>query len=344
MDKGKLQKILSAFQTSDSTLEDAFKSVESEMKKVIDKIKQENELRTIGVTNQRADQLKGHIETGLSSLVSAFNNLKDELSKKEKVVSIALDGKLNELRSAMGEFKTAHTERFKELSSEIGSLRGDITDISSLKGNAKDFQERTQKLESDLNNAIATVKETGNAASQKQNEEFKRSIDKLEEELKQLRKTALSALSNSHGGQANRNILVNSNPSTLSRYTDLNIKAGNNITLTYVNNDNLKTTDLTVASSGGAGTSRSISTVAVSSVAAATASTDIVIIASQGIQITMPTAVGNTNLYTIKNTSTSSVLVTTTGGQTIDTSTTLIMPVQFTSVDLISDNANWQIT
>ena len=45
----------------------------------------------------------------------------------------------------------------------------------------------------------------------------------------------------------NRNILVSGNPSTLGRYTDLNLLAGSGATLTYVNNDTLKTTDLTIA-------------------------------------------------------------------------------------------------
>lgn len=99
-----------------------------------------------------------------------------------------------------------------------------------------------------------------------------------------------------------------------------------------------------VAATGGSGITRAVSVISVSSTLAAAANTDYVILANVGIQATLPTAVGNSNLYTIKNTSTSSVLVTTTSAQTIDDSANLTLPVQYTSVDLISNGTNWDIT
>lgn len=150
------------------------------------------------------------------------------------------------------------------------------------------------------------------------------------------------------GSHANRNIAIGGNSSTLSRYTDINLKPGSNVTITYQNNDTTKYTDVTISSSGGGGsvigTTRSINNISTSQTAGDTSGTDYVYICSAGIALTLPTAAGNTNLYTVKNTSTSSVLVNTTGGEMIDTSPTVIMPVQFTSVDLISDSTNWQIT
>lgn len=151
------------------------------------------------------------------------------------------------------------------------------------------------------------------------------------------------------GGNMNRNISIGGNASTLSRYTDINLKAGSNVTITYANNDATQNTDITISSSGGGGGSvggviRSINTISTSQTAGATSGTDYVYICSAGVQLTLPTAVANTNLYTVKNTSSSSVLVSTTSAQTIDTSPNVIMPVQFTSIDLISDGSNWDIT
>ena len=174
--------------------------------------------------------------------------------------------------------------------------------------------------------------------------EIKKTVNDLEEEIKKLRRDTMSAVASRGGGNMNRNILVGNNPSTLGRYTDLNLLAGANITLTYNNNDNLKTTNLTIGAAAGSGVTRNISTVIVSSVVAAAASTDYVIIANGGIQLTLPTAVGNTNLITVKNVGTSSVLIATTGGQTIDGDTTIIMPLRYTAVDIISDDANWNVT
>jgi hypothetical protein len=59
--------------------------------------------------------------------------------------------------------------------------------------------------------------------------------------------------------------------------------------------------------------------------------------------ITLPTAVGNESRYTIKNTGASSVTIATTGGQTIDGSASVVLSVANTSLDLVSDNANWRI-
>lgn len=58
-----------------------------------------------------------------------------------------------------------------------------------------------------------------------------------------------------HGGNMNRNIAVNGNTSVLSRYTDINWKAGPNVTLTAVKNDTTKYTDIIIATSGGGGVS-----------------------------------------------------------------------------------------
>lgn len=150
------------------------------------------------------------------------------------------------------------------------------------------------------------------------------------------------------GGNMNRNIAIGGNVSVLSRYTDINLKPGANVTITYVANNATKYTDVTIASTGGSGsvigTTRSINNISTSQTAGNTSLTDYVYIVSAGVALTLPTAAGNTNLYTVKNTSTSSVLVATTGGETIDTSANAILATQYTSIDLISDGTNWEIT
>lgn len=151
------------------------------------------------------------------------------------------------------------------------------------------------------------------------------------------------------GGNMNRNIAIGSNPSVLSRYTDVNLKAGSNVTITYTNNDQTKYVDVTIAATGGGGSSvagitRSVNNIATSQTAGSTAGTDYVYIASVGVALTLPTAAANTNLYTVKNTSTSSILVATTGGETIDAQANAILATQYTSIDLISDGTNWDIT
>lgn len=152
-----------------------------------------------------------------------------------------------------------------------------------------------------------------------------------------------------HGGNANRNIAIGGNGSVLSRYTDINLKAGANTTITYTNNDVTKFTDITFASTGGGGGSvsgivRSVQRISASQAADAVTGTDYVYIAIAGLALTLPDAVGNTNLYSVKNVAASSVLVATTGGQTIDGDTEAVLRTQYTEITLHNDgNDNWSI-
>ncbi len=67
-----------------------------------------------------------------------------------------------------------------------------------------------------------------------------------------------------------------------------------------------------------------------------------VVFVSTGGSVTLPTAVGNTSRYTVKNITTSDKTISTTSSQTIDGATTLtVLPDM--SVDLISDGSNWRI-
>lgn len=63
---------------------------------------------------------------------------------------------------------------------------------------------------------------------------------------------------------------------------------------------------------------------------------------SSAFTYTQPTAVGNSNRYTLKNGSTINQTVNFSSGQNADGSTTLILTPN-TSLDLISDTVNWRI-
>lgn len=94
----------------------------------------------------------------------------------------------------------------------------------------------------------------------------------------------------------------------------------------------------TISASG-----KSINVVSTNTSAGGAASTDYVYLASGTINVTLPTAVGNQNLYTIKNTGTGVITVNTTSSQTIDGSLTAPIKVQYLSLTIISDGANWNI-
>lgn len=77
-------------------------------------------------------------------------------------------------------------------------------------------------------------------------------VPDLTPEIKKIRAEILSfASSLLHGGNMNRNIAIGGNSSVLSRYTDINLIAGSNQTISYANNDTTKFVDITISSSGG---------------------------------------------------------------------------------------------
>lgn len=94
---------------------------------------------------------------------------------------------------------------------------------------------------------------------------------------------------------------------------------------------------------GADGLHRVIVTTSGSVTALAAAATDYAYLVAGAHTITMPTAVSNTNLYTIKNNHSANITIDTTSSQTIDGGLTVSLAPQ-ESVDVVSDNSNWRIT
>lgn len=91
---------------------------------------------------------------------------------------------------------------------------------------------------------------------------------------------------------------------------------------------------------GGSGITRSIFSIATPTNAGSTASTDYVYNITN-TTLTLPTAVGNTNQYSVKCIS-GTCIVDGAGAETIDGSATITIQVE-DSVDLISNNTEWKI-
>lgn len=103
-------------------------------------------------------------------------------------------------------------------------------------------------------------------------------------------------------------------------------------------------TRINTTTGSGSGITRSVSSISTATAAGATADTDYVYLVSGNTTLTLPTAVGNTNLYTVKNTDGNTTSIATTSSQTIDGSTSPItITTQYTSLDLISNGTNWDI-
>lgn len=98
------------------------------------------------------------------------------------------------------------------------------------------------------------------------------------------------------------------------------------------------------AGGGGGGNPFSMNVVSVNTNAGSTADTHYFYLVSGTTTITLPTAVGNTSIYTIKRTGVNNVQVATTSSQTIDGGAAPItLTVQYQSLNFVSDGSNWAI-
>jgi len=353
MAKNKLKQLLERMTGFEGSVNDVFVDMEKEITALTNKMKE-------SVTAKALDQVSRQfekIQEKFKPILAAIEELKTNLNGREQQIFDDIQNKNEELKSVLKEHGNSTKEsienfekRIEILRGEIAVLNDDLTNLTStndesvvnLKTEIENSQSRIQKIINTLSQDLE--KTDGDVVNTRK--DFKKEIETLQEVIKKLRGELMSQLSNVRGGNMNRNIAIGGNTSVLSRYTDINIKPGTNVTLTYSNNDTTKYLDLTITSSGGSvgGTVRQIQTLIVSSQIGTLAGTDQVYLCNAGIQVTLPTAVSDTNLYTIKNVGTSSVLINTVSAQTIDNDTTVVMPVRYTSVDIVSDNSNWNLT
>jgi len=344
------------------TLGMAERIIQDKYKDVTSKVKEDSSIQFLDAINTKLDKFKETFK--LAPIIEAIEKIQSDFKQSQESVASEFQRSFEQsqltrteleslIKNTKDDLEGMTAKEMKALLVKIDSLDSLLSfqDSNSknqgqtLKSIITDFETKIGKLTSDFK-ASSDSSLLKNTDSDNRFKASDSSIKRLEEELKKLRKDIFARLSNLGGGNANRNIAVGGNTSVLSRYTDINIKAGSNVTITYANNDVTKYLDLTFASTGGSvgGVTRSIATTTVSSTIGEVSGTDYVVIANAGVQLTLPTAVGNQNLYTIKNTGTSSVLVATTGGETIDDGPNALLSIQYTSIDLISDSINWKVT
>lgn len=325
---GKLKETLAA-KTLDE-IKSGFSSIKDTIQPVlaaVTELKQEVAEREKNATKAFSDR-EGEIVGGIEKLIADFSNQSQESSSLSKESLDAFSEQLSSFKESIFSERTYSEERFAALRSTLATLEQEIT--TSIDTSIRDIE---QKL-SATSIADASFREMMQAE-----------IGRLSNTFEESRLDILRKFGSLGGGNMNRKITFGG-VDYLTRYTDINYKAGSNVIFTIVNNNQTKMVDVTIAATGGSGSGivRVITSVSTNTAADAVAGTDYVYLCSGTMTITLPTAVGNTNLYTIKNVGTGVVTIAFTGGQTGDGSAILSMPVQYTSLDLISDTANFNIT
>lgn len=330
--KQKLRRLLKVL-SPDQTLPD-LSDFDAHVSQLKENLKNKITVKTLEELNGKLEQFRKRIDLqplhdSLASIENSFQeqiqSLYDDLETKTNELTDADEERAKELKNQIIDLKDQILEQEVSLNDDIKKVRKSIPDLT-------DLEDRVSELTLELDARITTL----------ENEE-PQEIKDWTDTIEKLRLEFLGRINSIGGGSMNRQIFIGG-VDPLKKYTDINLKAGAGTTISYVDNNTTNKVDVTITGSAGSGIVRSINSISTSQTAAAAIATDYVYVCSAGIALTLPTAVSNTNLYTIKNTSTSSVLVATTGGQTIDGSTTAILSTQYTSIDVTSDGSNWDLT
>lgn len=155
-----------------------------------------------------------------------------------------------------------------------------------------------------------------------------------------------------HGGQTKGLYLDFANNQYYIGDTNYFVKVDTSIPETTISTLSGTGTEMVVADASGvlsrqaipsAGATRSVNVVSANTAAGSTSGTDYVYLVSGTTTITLPTPVGNTNLYTIKRVGTGVVSIATTSGTIDGSASPITINVQYVSLDLISDGTNWNI-
>lgn len=294
------------------------------------------------------EKLTPKVEQSFTSIDEEVGNfsasLKDGIaSKKLKVIKQNFDilvGTIKKLRLSL-------IEREKEISFKTKLNSKEIQEVKKLqKQNLELAKTDLKTLEESFIKTVSQVTEDLSNLSILEKEDVEKFTDMISDlrgTIKELRKNLMTRINDLGGGNMNRQIKFNG-VDYLTKYTDINYKAGSNVTFTVQNNEQTKMVDVTITGTSTGGMVRVITSISTNTVAGSADGTDYVYLVSGTTTLTLPTAVGNENLYTVKNVGSGVVTINTTGGELIDNDLTVIMPVQYTSVDLISDTANWNIT
>lgn len=369
MNRQKLANILKAL----SPMEVNFQPLDSEIQKLKDKLKEQVVVKTLEDVQVQLERNRKLIN--FEPLLAAFDSLKQEVDDKNTELLNIINSKQEELNSLILD-NSIDTENINRLSAEIKNLLA--RKVPDFGKQIKDTETRLMAIIDAAGNLDVLEDEKENTAIQAQFANFDNEFKRLKLEFQKrgggsmnrqilvegtdvltrytdiniygVSSSVIAVVDNTNkrvnigiqgGGGSASTLALQTNDTPNGSQSLLNLKQGTNIT---VADDGVG--GVTISASAGsvvAGITRIASVISVSSTLAAAALTDYAIFANVGIQVTLPTAISNSNLYVIKNNANSSVLINTTAGQTIDGSSSALLPVQYQSLDLMSNGSIWAV-
>lgn len=339
MPQSKISKIINALSPDHTSVD--FAEFDSQVGILKDKLKEKVQAKTLEDVNVQLDKFRKRIN--IEPLVEAVKNIESSINDKYDSLAEQVDSQIIDIETLIS--KTDSTSKVKDLETELADLKEELSSLEKVRKQDIESVYKNIPNVSDIEDRVDEMLVTLSSRIDALDEEEIAEVEDWQIKIDALRREIINRIGQIGGGNMNRQIFIGgANP--LTRFTDINFKAGSNVTITYQDNAATQKVDVTISSSGGGGGStRNIQTIAISQTAGSASGTDYVYLCSGTLTLTMPTTVANNNLYTVKNIGAGIVTINTTGGETIDGQLTQIMPIQFTSVDLISNNSgDWAIT
>lgn len=250
-DKAKLREIL-AILSPDGTDAD-FKSFDEGVDKLKKGLKEKIQVKTLDDVNGQLRRFKESLD--FEPVLTALKDIDKNFDSRIKEVASALAEEVSRFDELSKSEREETGSKVAESQGTVESLRIELETLKTQKEKETNYVIEALKgipaLRADSESSFNEIKTRLDALEVEQPEVDL--VSPIKKEIESVRTDLISRIKENHGDHANRNIAVGSNTSVLSRYTDINIIAGSNITLGYTPNDTTKYLDLTIAASGGSG-------------------------------------------------------------------------------------------
>lgn len=223
-----------------------FSAFDSELERLKKSLTETVNIQTVDDVSRKLKQFQDKID--FTPLLVAIETIKSQSNTQSKEIEAALSEKIKELVSL----------ETKDMTAGVAVLENDIKNLSTA---LAESHLSTEKLVDGLYNevrSILSVKSEMSAALEKLSKDTSsytdREVSKVEKTISELRASFLERIGNIGGGSMPHQTYIGGvNP--LTKYSDLNFKAGSNMSITYANNNTTRQVDITfTASGGGAGT------------------------------------------------------------------------------------------
>jgi len=219
-----------------------FSLIDKEVETLKKKLEETVNIATIDDVKSELNKFKKKID--LSPLITEIDRIEELFNQKFKEIQKEIEEKGKEIEENLD-----NDDEIEKLNNEIALLKNQQQNLVEKKDlTIFSKSDEIRGVEFRIDNTIKSVSDSLKNLSNK--DEVKKVVKEIEEKIDDLRRNVLTRLSSIGGGSMNRQIRIGG-IDYLTRYTDINLKAGSNMSITVANDDVKKSVDITFVASGG---------------------------------------------------------------------------------------------